>query len=75
MKKLERSTTDKQLAGVCAGIAEYFRLDPTLIRVSYVLLTIFTGFFPGIIGYIALALLIPSKGSKSIIEAEVVDKK
>ena len=74
MKKLERSTNNKQIAGVCGGIAEYFKLDPTLIRVGFVLLTIFTGFFPGIIAYIVLIVVMPTKGGKSIIEAELVDK-
>lgn len=75
MKKLERSDKNKQLAGVCGGLAEYFKVDPTLVRVGYVLLTIFTGFIPGIIGYIVLILVIPSKGGKSIVEAEIIDKK
>lgn len=75
MKKLERSDKNKQIAGVCGGLAEYFKVDPTLVRVGYVLLTIFTGFIPGIIGYIVLILVIPQKGKKSIVEAEIVDKK
>ena len=41
-KKLTRPQNNKMLAGVCAGIANYFGLDPTLIRVVYALLTVFT---------------------------------
>ena len=37
MKKLRKSSTDVQLAGVCAGIAEYFDLDPTVVRIGYVI--------------------------------------
>ena len=55
-KKLYRSRTNKMLAGVCGGVAEYFNVDPTLIR----LLAIFVPGF-GLIGYIAGALVIPEQ--------------
>lgn len=57
-KKLFRSS-NKMLAGVCAGIAEYFDLDPTLVRIGYVLVSIFSAAFPGILMYIILMLIIP----------------
>jgi phage shock protein C len=47
------------LAGVCGGIAEYFELDPTIIRVLFVLLSVFAG--GGILAYIILWLLIPQE--------------
>jgi len=59
-KKLYRSTSNKMLAGVCGGIAEYFGADPTLIRLAYVILSVFTVAFPGIIVYIIAAIIIPS---------------
>lgn len=59
-KRLTRSD-DRKLFGVCAGIAEYFDIDPTLIRVLYACITVFTAFFTGIILYILLALIIPNK--------------
>lgn len=59
-KKLTRSA-NKSLAGVCAGIAEYFNLDPTLIRAIYACLTIFSVGFPGILLYIVLMLIMPEK--------------
>jgi phage shock protein C len=59
-KKLYRSNTNRMLAGVCGGIAEYFHVDPTLIRLAYVLLSIFTVAFPGIIVYIIAAIIIPN---------------
>lgn len=59
-KKLTRST-NKSLAGVCAGIAEYLNLDPTLVRAIYACLTIFSAGFPGILLYIVLMLIIPEK--------------
>ena len=47
-KKLTKST-NKMIGGVCGGIAEYFDLDPTIIRVAYACLTVFSAGFPGII--------------------------
>ena len=57
-KKLTRSN-DKMIAGVCAGLAEYFGLDVTLVRVLYVLVSILSAAFPGIIVYIVLMFLMP----------------
>ena len=59
-KKLYRSTSNKMLAGVCGGIAEYFNVDPTIIRLAYVLLSVFTAAFPGIIVYILAMIISPS---------------
>lgn len=55
-KRLTKST-NKMLCGVCAGIAEYFNLDPTIIRLLWVVLTFFGG--SGIIAYIIAAIIIP----------------
>ena len=57
-KRLTRPQNNKMLAGVCAGIANYFGLDPTLIRVAYALLTVFTA-FAGVIVYLLLWIIIP----------------
>ncbi len=59
-KKLTRPQNNKMLAGVCAGIANYFGLDPTLIRVVYALLTVFTA-FAGVIVYLLLWIIIPEE--------------
>lgn len=75
MKRLIRSEDNKVLTGVCGGIAEYFSVDPTLVRVIFALITLFSGIFLGIIAYLVSTLIIPSKGNKSIVEAEIVDKK
>lgn len=58
-KRLTRSQ-DRVLAGVCGGLAEYFELDPTLVRLGYVLLSIFSAGFPGILVYIICLLVIPN---------------
>lgn len=60
-KRLTRSN-DKMIAGVCAGIADYFGWDPTLVRVGYVLLSIFT-VFAGVLAYLILWLVMPKEGS------------
>jgi phage shock protein C len=74
-KKLKRST-NKILAGVCGGIAEYFEVDPTLIRVAYAALSIFTTGFPGLLLYLILMLIMPAAGGNdgqnNIQDAEVV---
>ena len=57
-KKLRRSK-NQMIAGVCAGIAEYFNVDPTIIRVAYVFLSVISVGFPGIILYIILMLIMP----------------
>jgi len=49
------------IAGVCAGIAEYMDTDPTVIRLVWMLVTIFTAFLPGMIAYIAAWVIIPEK--------------
>lgn len=60
MKKLTRSTSNAQLAGVCGGLAEYFNLDPTLVRVGYVVFTFF-GVGSPILLYILLAFIMPEE--------------
>ena len=59
-KRLRRDKKNGMIGGVCAGLAEYFDLDPTLVRVAYVLISIFTA-FAGVLVYILLWLLIPAK--------------
>lgn len=57
-KKLTRSA-NKILAGVCGGVAEYFEIDATLVRICYAALTLFTAGFPGVLLYIIMLLLMP----------------
>lgn len=59
-KKLTKSN-NKMLAGVCAGIAEYLNLDPTLVRLGYAFLSVFSACFPGILLYIVAMIVMPSK--------------
>ena len=58
-KKLMRSKNNRMLAGVCGGVAAYFNLDPTLVRIIYVVLT-FAG-CAGLLLYLIMWLLIPEE--------------
>ena len=59
--RLERSTTNKVVAGVCGGIAEYLQIDPTLVRVFFVIATLMTAGL-GFLGYIVLMVMMPLPG-------------
>ncbi len=56
-KKLTKSATNRMLCGVCAGIGEYLGIDPTVIRLIWVLITFMGG--AGLIAYIIAAIIIP----------------
>ena len=60
-KKLYKSNSDKMLAGVLGGFAEYIGVDSTLVRLIYVLIALFSAGFPGILFYIICALVIPDE--------------
>lgn len=63
-KKLERSTTDKMLGGVCGGLAEYLGVDATIVRIVSAAIILFTGVGP--IAYILAWILIPAASGKAI---------
>lgn len=56
---IKKSTTDKRIAGVAGGLAEAFDVDPTLVRLAFVLFTFLGG--PGVIIYLILAVVLPSE--------------
>lgn len=62
-KKLYRSTTNKTIAGVCAGLAEYLNIDPTIVRVIWALVALSGA---GLLAYLVCALIIPEKPSNII---------
>lgn len=62
MKKLTRSQTDKVISGVLGGFAEYINVDPTVVRLGYVLITLFSC-FAGILFYMIAWIIIPEKVS------------
>jgi phage shock protein C len=58
-RKLYRSNTNRMLAGVCGGLAEYFNLDPTLIRVLFIVLAVLGG--SGVVLYLAMWIIVPKE--------------
>ncbi len=63
MKKLYKNEHDEVLTGVIGGIGEYFSVDPTILRIAFVVLVLITGVFPGIIAYIIAYFIIPTSDS------------
>ena len=59
--RLYRSRTNRMIAGVCGGIAQHWNLDPTLVRILYVLISIFSAAFPGLLLYVILWAIIPEE--------------
>jgi phage shock protein C len=60
---LRRSASNRMIAGVIGGLADYFELDPTLLRALYVVVSIVSAAFPGILVYIVLWMVIPDEGT------------
>lgn len=73
IKKLYRSVDDRIIAGVAGGIAEYFNIDPVLVRVVFIVLALIHGL--GIILYIVLLFLTPKEGDTEMLEKVVAFSK
>ncbi len=58
-KRLTRSRSDRMLAGVCGGIADYLIVDPTVVRLVFALATFFTVVFPGVLIYLVMWIIVP----------------
>ena len=61
MKKLFKSTTDVWLGGVCGGIAESLNIDPSIVRIVWVVATVASGFVLGVVAYLAAWMILPRK--------------
>lgn len=61
MKRLYRSNKNKVFLGVLGGVGEYFDIDPVLIRVLFILITVFSAGFPGLLVYLLAAAVMPIK--------------
>ena len=59
-KRLYRSHVNCMLCGVCVGFAEYFEIDPTLVRLAWILISVFSAFTLGILAYVIAAIVIPN---------------
>ena len=62
-KRLYRSRNERMIAGVCGGIAEYFNIDPTLVRLVFVFAALAGG--PGLIAYLIMLIVVPEEPSAS----------
>ena len=71
-KRLYRSRSDRMIWGVCGGLAQYFDIDPTIVRIVFVLLAFANGL--GILAYIILAIVVPLEGSKAGAPKETIRK-
>lgn len=69
-KRLYRSRTDRMVSGVCGGLAQYFNIDVTLVRLAFLLLLVFGG--GGFLIYIVLAIVVPEEGSTAGSPQEVI---
>lgn len=63
-KRLYKSGKNKVFAGIIGGLGEYFEVDPVVLRLAWVLITVFTGFVPGLIAYIIAIFIVPKKPGK-----------
>src|SRR5436305_3871533 len=73
IKRLERSRSEKLLAGVCGGLGRYFDLAPTVFRLGFVVLTLLGG--AGILVYIAAVLVMPKEGEDQSIAEDILRKR
>jgi len=71
-KRLVRTESDKMFLGVAGGIADYFGIDPAIVRVAFVLLTLFHGW--GLILYFVLAIIMPVEESPVSAKANAFDE-
>ncbi len=75
MKRLYKSSTDKKICGVCGGLAEYFGIDPTIVRLIWAILVVFFG--TGVLIYIIAALVLPDRPKDepgNVYDAQIVDE-
>lgn len=64
MKRLYLSSTDKKIAGVCGGIAEYMGVDPTVVRLLVILLALITAVIPVCLAYVIAWIVVPQPPSR-----------
>jgi len=70
MKKLYRSKNEKIFSGLFGGLSEYWNVDVSLLRLGFIAITVLTGFFPCIIGYIVAAIVVPVELAEEITKEE-----
>lgn len=75
MRKLYKSNNDAILAGVIGGVGEYTNIDPTVLRLVYIVLAVMTGIFPCIMAYGIAVLIIPKQPLVKTTEAHYTETK
>jgi phage shock protein C len=65
-RKLYLSANDKVLTGLCGGIAEYFHVDSSLVRLGWIIFTVITGIFPAVVAYVIASIVIPKESGDEI---------
>ena len=70
-KKLYRSEEDKVLAGLLGGMGDYFDIDPTILRLAYVLIVFLTGIVPGLVVYFIAVIVVPKQSKAKKLPKEV----
>ena len=74
-KRLYRSTKERMIAGVCGGLAEYFNIDPTLVRLLFVFAALAGG--PGLLAYLIMMIVVPEaplEGAEPVVDIESVEQ-
>lgn len=75
-QRVYRSHEDRIIGGVCGGLGEYFDVDPTILRLGWVAITIFTGIIPGVLIYIIALFIIPrATAEKRSLQKTVIEVK
>lgn len=64
LKRLTRPRDERMLAGVCAGVARYLNIDPTLVRIGTVVLALVTAVVPFVVGYVIAWVLMPESDAE-----------
>lgn len=67
-KRLERSRTNRKIAGICAGLAEYAGMDPTLMRLLWAIVAVLSGIVPGIVAYLVAWVVMPEEPEQAPVQ-------
>lgn len=67
VKKLYRSENDRRITGLCGGIAEYFEIDSSLVRLAWIIFTVVTGLVLGVLAYLVAAIVVPNEPIRIVI--------
>jgi len=69
-RRLMRSSTESKIAGVCGGLGDHLDVDPTFVRLIWVVVTVFTGIIPGLVAYVLAWIIMPLAPAQVVTQAE-----